>query len=885
MLYRNHLSKFLSIIAVLIIALLYALPNLYPDRPILIVSPERSLENSAISATLDKAQIQHQWSDQNTLIFTNVDDQMHARDHLIQKEMSHEHFTLNLVKQTPKWLQAVGANAMKLGLDLQGGIHFLLEVDTKQLEKNQEDNIRGQISGILKDSRIRYTSIQDASESTQVTFLNEQEASAAYDLLAKRMPQFKRTLSGKSLTLSSDQSLDSQAVKYAVDQTIQSLEKRINELGISEATIMRQGTNHISIDLPGVQDIVHAKKIIGKTATLKFHMVSKNDSGNSIHRIDETGNTLPLNPFAVLSGDSIAFAHARVNDTKPLVEIRLDGNAHDFYHATGTHVGERMAVVYSEYKPGQSEPNEKIISAPVIRQALGDNFVIEGVGSIEDAQDLALLLRSGALAAPVNFIEETTIGPSLGSDNIFNGVVSLLVGSGVIFIFMAYYYRTLGMIANVALVMNVVMIVAILSILGATLTLPGIAGIVLSVGMAVDANVLINERIREEIHAGRAIKVAIDSGYNKAISAIIDANMTTLLVTFILFGLGSGAVKGFAVTTCMGIIASIFTSVHFTRALTNVMVESGWMTEINMSHDWFHNIPTIDFMKISKSAFKFSALLLTCCLLIIPMKGMNLGLDFTGGQQIAIETPNDVNADQIRGVIANLGISQSQVTTYGASNIFLIKLGDTGMKTSVITDKLKSSIPQSKILQAEFIGPQVGSNMLSSSLSAVIVALGITMLYVALRFEYRFAISAIVSLIHDPILILGVFALFQIEFNLIALAAMLTILGYSINDTIVVYDRVRETFKQDNISKPQEIINQAINQTLSRTVLTSCLTLTVVMALYLFGGDYLHGFSLSLAIGIVIGTYSSIYIAGSMAVLLGLTREDLISEKQAGELV
>lgn len=851
----------------IMIALLYALPNLYPDLPTLLFSGIE-VDQTQVSGWLDNQNIQYWWKGSH-LHFSDVDQQMQAKSIIEKQIKSDTELTLNLEKQTPVWLDKISAQAMKLGLDLRGGIHFLLEVDTSEVDKHKGDNQRNQVSELLKTHRIRYTQIEHSEEGLSVDLIDEESLVKAQHVISMYLPQYGMQANGHTVELKGQR--DNETSSYVVNQTIHSLEKRINELGISEATIQRQGDNYISIDLPGVQDIVHAKKIIGKAATLRFHMVTEGQFGDILK--DQDGGIYRLQPNAILSGDSIAFAHAKMQDGRPIVEIQLDGHAHEFYRSTGEHVGERLAVVYSEVK--SDKLIEYIISAPVINQPLGDHFYIQGSGSIGEAKDLALLLRSGALAAPVKFIEETIIGPSLGFDNIFKGVLSLGVGSLIIFIFMAYYYRLLGMIANVALLLNIVVIVAALSLLGATLTLPGIAGIVLSVGMAVDANVLINERIREETLAGSSMKQAVKAGYAKAITAIVDANVTTFLVMIVLFSLGAGAVKGFAITTSIGILSSVFTSVYMTQIATEMMMELGWITEVNMSHDWFSAIGWIDFMAISKKAFIFSAVLLSSCLIVIPFKGINLGLDFTGGGQITIETPDNISSEDVRSVLEELSLPQAQVQTYGQSHVFMIKIPKTNISVESLGKELAKKIRGSKLMQTEFIGPQVGSQMLSNSIIAVGVSLIVMMIYVAIRFEYRFAVSAIVSLIHDPILILGIFSLFQIEFNLIALAAVLTILGYSINDTIVVYDRVREDF-QGKIDKTEVIINNAINHTLSRTILTSCLTLAVVLTLLVLGGDYLRGFSLSLAIGIVIGTYSSVYIAGSMAVYLGLKRDDLI---------
>ncbi len=877
--YRLSVHHIVSIAAVCL-SILYALPNLYPNVPVISIAEEQA-DHTAISQKLAGSEIEYSWLDAKTIKFNAIEDQMRA--HRILTQDNAEGYAINLASSSPQWLSKIAAYPMKKGLDLQGGVHFLLKVDAGEAQGQYHQVSQQNIEKALMDEDIRFKAINFSEEQSTLILHHSNNADRAVKVL---------TAQGLQATVNDDvitwqpQSTTDEFQDYAIEQTIDALNKRVNELGISEVQIMRSGQSHISVDLPGVQDINYAKKIIGKTAALSFHLVGQaEDDCKQVE--DQNGNVIPLNKQAILSGKSIIYANAQMDQLSPVVAIKLDGNAQAFYDATANNIGLPLAVVYSETKKVQdvTELHETVISAPVIRQPLFDQFVIQGVGSFEEAQELALILRSGALDSPIEFVEEITIGPSMGEENIENGILALLVGTIAISAFMVFYYGALGMAANVALCLNILITISLLSILGATLTLPGIAGLVLSVGMAVDANVLVNERIREELSKIDHLKHAIEKGYEKALTAIIDANVTTILVTLVLFYMGSGAIKGFAVTTCVGIIASMFTAVYFTKNLSLFLVENQLIKSISFNRMWFKLKHEIDFMGNKHLAFIFSAVIFAFSVGSILQNGIHLGLDFTGGSQIIVESSaQNLSTESIRQTLKDVEIHGAQVQNYGADNVFMIKIPQQNNISADLLASLESSLPSAKILQTAFIGPQVGQEMLYTGFMAMISALCISLVYVALRFEYRFAISAIVSLIHDPVLILGIFSYFQIEFDLITLAAMLTIIGYSINDTIVVYDRVRETLLEKSVSDTKTCVNQAINQTLSRTILTSGLTLLAVLSIYSFGGDYLRGFSIALSIGIIIGTYSSIYIAGSLAVLMGLKKEDLLPSPSGATL-
>ncbi len=874
-------KDFWIVILIALVSLFYSLPNFYPERPTVDIDTLSTQER--VNNTINKAQITPR-SIQPTskgyqLLFNSTDEQLAAKDKLTKLFPT----AINLVRDYPTWLKAIGAKPMSLGLDLRGGVHFLLQIDLSQLQKASTSHDIQNIQALLKSKHIRYSQINHATNNSyKINLINHKHQELALSVLRSSYPQADIDSlddNAISITLSSNQN-DKSIADYAVQKTIQALNKRVNEMGIAEASVSRVGRDQVSIDLPGIQDINRAKSLIGKTATLRLQLVQsqRDDPSNTEWLPFKEGGQLPLHQEVVLHGDAITYASASLRDGQPVVDIRLGGGQeHTFNEITSKNIGQRMAVIYVETKNdknGHPIADAKIISAPSIQSALGSQFQITGLSSYQEANDLALLLRAGALAAPVNIIEEVTIGPSLGETNITQGVISLIIGSLLVFAFMLYYYRGMGVIANLALILNIWIIMAILSLLGATLTLPGIAGIVLTVGMAVDANVLINERIREEIKHGKSNQQAIAQGYDRAFSSIFDANMTTLITAMVLFGLGSGSVKGFAITLTIGLLASMLTAIYCTRSVLTICYQ--YLPNIlKLAHDWFGKIKDIGFMKLSYKAMYFSIFLFISSIAALWSNGLNLGLDFTGGTQFEIHLNQTITPAEIRSGLAEKDLNPS-VQAYGSTQNYMLRFAKTDGDDKELATKITQALPQAKIERKEFIGPQVGQNMVQGAILAIAASLLITMVYIALRFELRFAFSALVSLVHDPFVILGVFAATGMEFNLISLAALLTVLGYSLNDTIVVYDRVRENFKKHRHLKASDTIDLSINQTLSRTTLTSALTLLVVIALATLGGEVLRGFSIALIIGILVGTYSSIYVAGSLAVLFGLESKHLI---------
>lgn len=598
--------KYIVIVAVLVFAFIYAMPNLYGEYPAVQImgTSTSAVDETTVTATVQLLEASgipvrdSRFENQRVLIrFYSTDDQLKAKE-VLQKALGDKALVaLNLSPATPAWMQKLGANPMKLGLDLRGGVHFLLQVDIDSVVKQRiEGDTRG-IGQSLRNERIRYSGVQRGENNQLILqFRDPNEEDKALSFVSQHYNEFLWAKDDNKQTYQLIGSLSQPALyqikKDILEQAMNTLRNRVNELGVSEAIVQQQGDSRVSVDLPGVQDTAEAKNILGKTATLEFHMLDiGNASAESESDVDSgsrsylyNGQPVMLKNQVILRGSSIVAATSAFGDDgRPNVQVRLGGAGDSlFTKTTAENIGKPMAVLYIEVKSTPKmgpdgkqtityDTVRKIISIATIQSALGNNFQITGLGSADEARTLALLLRAGALPASVTIIEERQVGPSLGQQNIHMGVMSVEVGLALAVLFMAVYYGVMGLLADVALVMNLVLIVALLSLLGATLTLPGIAGIVLTVGMAVDANVLIFERIREELRRGVSIPASINAGYERAFVTILDANITTLIVMMILFSLGSGVIKGIAITVTIGLITSMFTAMMGTRAIVNLL--------------------------------------------------------------------------------------------------------------------------------------------------------------------------------------------------------------------------------------------------------------------------------------------------------------------------
>ena len=605
MLNRYPLWKNLMVIFLVAIGILYALPNLYGEDPAVQISGTRGQEaNSSVLSEVQTVLKENNLTTKSIVLengsilvrFNNTDNQLLAKDKITEKLGNNYSIALNLAPATPKWLSSIGGNPMKWGLDLRGGVRFLMEVDMNSALTKRQEQLQDSLRTELRKEKYQYSAIKSAENfSTIVSLVNPEQLSDVQRYLRKQHPTLDiRAISDNTLSLALSDAALNEARESAIEQNLSILRKRVTELGVAEAVIQRQGAERIVVELPGVQDTARAKEILGATATLEFRLVNGNANleaaargmvtSDSEVKYDRNNRPIVLYKRAVLGGEHITNASSGVdqNTSRPQVSVTLDSEGGEIMsQTTRANIQKPMATLYVEYKDsGKKDENgktilqkhEEVINVATIQGRFGSQFQITGIASPAEAQNLAVLLRSGALIAPIQIVEERTIGPSLGAQNVEQGLQASFWGLMIVVAFMVIYYRKFGLIANVALIANIVLLVGLMSLLpGATLTMPGIAGIVLAVGMSVDANVLIFERIKEEIRNGRPVQQAISEGYSGAFSSIFDANLTTILTAVALYAVGTGPIKGFAITLSLGIAISMFTAITGTRAIVNFL--------------------------------------------------------------------------------------------------------------------------------------------------------------------------------------------------------------------------------------------------------------------------------------------------------------------------
>ncbi|MGR8948139.1 MAG: protein translocase subunit SecD [Gammaproteobacteria bacterium] len=589
--------RYVLVVTVLLVGVIYAAPNLFGTDPALQISARRAAPVDAslevkVTEALKAANVatkKIELAEKRLLVRFESTALREAGKSALRDILDEKQYVMafNLAPGTPQWLRSLGGKPMYMGLDLRGGVHFLMQVDVDAVKRQTDERFVSELRSAMREESIRYRSVaRDPAGGITVRFIDAEVMTRGTDLIASDFPDLQQTersaLAEFQLHLRPSEEYLVEAKRTALKQNLTTLRNRVNELGVAEPVIQQQGDSRIVVQLPGVEDTAQAKKLIGATATLEFRMVHLD--GDPSAAIDgkvplsaklyyeRDGSPILLKKRVMLTGEYIIDASSGIEQQsgQPAVFITLDGKgARIFSRATREEIGKPMGVVYIEQQQGRAV--EEVINVATIRDELSKRFQITGLDSTEEARTLALLLRAGALAAPVEIIEERTVGPSLGQENIDRGFNSVLIGMALVLLFMGVYYKVFGLIANVALVANIVLIVALLSMLQATLTLPGIAGIVLTVGMAVDANVLIFQRIKEELKNGNSPQASIHAGYEKAFSTIADANITTLIAAVVLFSFGTGPIKGFAVTLSLGIITSMFTAIIGTRALVNLI--------------------------------------------------------------------------------------------------------------------------------------------------------------------------------------------------------------------------------------------------------------------------------------------------------------------------
>ena len=688
------------------------------------------------------------------------------------------------------------------------------------------------------------------------------------------------TVAMETNVLSADQ--DKQVV---LEQSIEVLRKRVDQFGVAEPILQTRGENQIQIDMPGLSELDYqsVREILTRPAYLEFRMVHERsqeliDRGFPVpgyeilteRRSSETaGEPDSLIPYLVkikpeqgLTGTHISSAGVYPDPLtgKPEIDFVLTSEGTVlFADVTRQNTGRQMAIVLDgELK---SAPR---INGP-IEQGRGQ---ITGDYDMREAFELANVLEN-PLEAPVRIVEENSTGPTLGADSIAKGVRASLIGLIVVAIFMLFYYMRAGLIANFALLLNIILLLGVLCMIDATLTLPGIAGIVLTVGMAVDANVLIFERIREELSLKKSIKGAIESGYGKAFSTIFDANVTTLIASIILINMGKGPVKGFGVTLTIGIVASMFTALFVTRLVFELFLVKGNMKNVSMMKLPFLHNNNFDFMRLWKQWFGISWLIIAIgCGYGMVRGGDVFGVDFSGGDSISYSFDTKVPVDELRTSVAGLDIGETQITYRrdiidGSETLELTTAFDQGEKVTALLKEQFSSAGFT-LESTSRVGGSIGNEIKKSAIISVTLALFGILFYVALRYEFSFAIGAVLAVLHDILMTLGLFFISGRELNAPMVAAILTIIGFSINDTIVIFDRIREDLKLGVKGSFKDVMNKAINETLSRTIITSGTTLFAALSLFIFGGAVINDFAFTFVVGIITGTYSSIYIAASI---------------------
>ncbi|MEM8774844.1 MAG: protein translocase subunit SecD [Pseudomonadota bacterium] len=821
----------------------------------------------------------------------------------------------NFEKKVAGWPSWLPSGLVNLGLDLRGGAHLLAEVQVEDVYFSRMEAMWPEIRNVLREERSRIGPIrlQDtAAPELRIRLVQRPEeveyaANLVRGLAQPTFDQFSGLPSDDiEVTVQNDVVVVtlSEAERLASDeQTVRTareiIERRVNEAGTREPTIQRQGADRILIQVPGIGSASELKKLIGTTAQLTFRPVvsatgDPSDSpgpGNEIlPSIDEPGTFYILERAPVVTGEELVDAQPDFDQNGfPAVSFRFNPTgARKFGDYTALNVGNPFAIVL----------DNEVISAPVIQSHIpGGTGIITGNFSVEESTQLAVLLRAGALPAELEFLEERTIGPELGADSIEAGKIACIVAFALVLAFMWASYGLFGLFANIALILNVGLIFGLLSLIGATLTLPGIAGIVLTIGMAVDANVLVFERIREEIRTAKGPARAIELGYEKALSAITDANITTFITALILFAMGSGPVRGFAITLGLGIITSVFTAIFVTRLMAIMWFERKRPKTV-LTGKALRLVPKDtkwDFFRRWKVSLGISGLLIVVAFVSFMLQGLNFGIDFKGGTSIRTESAQTIDIGQYRDAIDVLDLGDVTITevfdpTFDEDqNVAMIRIqaqeGEEAVSPEVIDAveaSLQEAVPDLKFTAVDSVGPKVSGELIKTAVIAVLLAIGAVLVYIWLRFEWQFAVGAVLALVHDVVLTIGVFSELQIQFDLAIIAALLTIVGYSLNDTVVVFDRVRENLRKYKKKHLSEVLNISINETLSRTVMTSVTTLLALGALYVLGGDVIRGFVFAMIWGVIVGTYSSIFVASAVLLWLGVKRDWSKPDANAG---
>lgn len=826
--------------------------------------------------------------------------------------------------QTPDWWKKYMApEGLRLGLDLQGGMHLVLKVNLPKAEENALQFAANDLKDSLSEEKITAVRTPSSTPATVIfTLPNASSIDKVSGIITNDFPDLDSRVEAKEgsfprVFLSLKQEKIDFINNNAVDQSLEILRNRIDQFGVAEPVIIRQGEDEIVIQLPGVKDPKRALKLLGDTAQLQFKAVADNSGINLTQIIDqaktagtwadgeptsklnraletllpdgtsvyfekevdkttgrEISTPLLLENKVLMTGDMIKDAQVRIGGTfnEPYVGIDMTGRgSRVFAKITEENVGRRMAIVLDEV----------VRSAPVIRERIvGGSAQISGSFSHEEAADLAIVLRVGALPAPVDIIQNLTVGASLGQDSINRGLSSGIFGTIIVLAFMILYYRTSGVVANAALFLNILLLFTGLAILNATLTLPGIAGIILSIGMAVDANVLIFERMREEYALGKSVRSSIDAGFGKAFLTIVDSQVTTLITAMALFLFGTGPIKGFAVTLSLGIIFNLFTALFFSRTIFDTL---GAIKPLkNLKFAQLVKKPSFDYLSLRRFTYIFSAALVLMGLFAFLEIGRgvaNLGVDFSGGSLLQYKADQNFTMNEVRSAFKGTsleGVNLQEVENEHRLMIKIKKSDEVVADLSRQVDSLFNEKLSDKgfVLESQSeIGSSVSNVLRNKALLAIAISLAGVIAYLAMRFDFRFGLAAAAATFHDVLAVLGIAWLLNLEINLLIVTALLTLAGYSLNDSVVVFDRIRENMKKAGKTDCLlDVINDSINGVMTRTVVTSLTTLITLCCLYFLGGSVISDFALTLLIGVIVGTYSSIFIASPL-LTVGYTKK------------
>ena len=792
----------------------------------------------------------------------------------------------------PDQLERLKRQSINLGLDLQGGIHLVLEVDPSEIPNDERHDVVERVKEVITN-RIDQFGVSEPIIHTEgdwrivVELPGVQDVERAKDLVGQTAllefqilkPYTERSALLDRIDAHLAATADDSSKSDSSDGLFEEDQDKKPSLKQYLLTYGREGED-LLVSMDNLQTV---RRILGEVSDhipddAEFVWASKDEEigdGQRFRRlyylkkrVEMTGEV--VKDAKVTTGTSFENAgQPIINFTTTSEGIKL------FSRVTGAHVDERMAIVLDNH----------VYSAPTILTKIRDGrSIITGSGTIDEAKDLAIVLRAGALPAPAEIVEDRTVGPSLGRDSITQGREAALIGLAIVMVFMVLYYGFSGLVADLALTLNLVFVLAILAGFRGTLTLPGIAGIILTIGMAVDANVLIFERIREELRNGKTLRPAIENGYGRAFLTIVDANLTTVITAVVLYQFGTGPIKGFALTLMIGILSSMFTALFVTRTIFNVIIQKWQLTSISIGRLNIFGDTHFDFIKLRRGAFVLSALLILVGIgSAVQRGGYNLGIDFAGGTLLELHFDPPVPVGEIRDALGNVSVDgksldlrQSEIKQFGPASDVLIRVEEAAKGTQT-ADAIKSTLktqfagsianPTEWLRRQEAVGPKIGSELKSDAISAILLSMLLIILYIWWRFkQIQFGIAAVVALLHDVLITLGVFAVLDKEISLAIVAALLTIVGYSLNDTIVVFDRIREDLRLYRRESYGAIVNRSINECLNRTVLTSGTTLLVVTSLLLLGGEVIHDFAFALLVGVIVGTYSSSFVASPVVV-------------------